>query len=544
MALHNMKPEPTGKKTQDYRLLLHSLEKVDLDRAGSEFVRKSLGNGIFWQEFSDEEILRLSAIAEQHGLIEESMDIYSWLNRQRPGCERGWIAHLELLQLLNRGSEIVALLGRLSHHIPANRLAELKKQVIGREEKTTTAKEDSTIVEPFLQLRREQDDITLFLRLFRGREEAFARQWADRQEEKQGYVPVQRPLLAEDIRDHLQGRKTYGIYLLTNDNMVWTGVVDVDLVARLRNNTEAKKENAAIKREAIYLYKRIKELSARAGLSCICELSGGKGYHFWFPASAPVQAGIMKKALQALTQNLAADVKCFNLEIFPKQEGLSGKGFGNLVKLPLGIHRGTGKRSLFIPTGGANKPEQQFALLRTLQPTPPESFLKLVEAHSNATVHIHPRHAEWAAKYPELATLATRCAPLGQIMAVVRTAKALSMREEKILLGVLSHLPRGRLLLHHLFARLPEYNRPLLDYKIGRIRGTVLGCKRIHSLLEDHCPDLPCSFAYGGYQHPLLHIPGYSDAPDGPLPVAERVTNLQDALLCLKTAIEQIQRFL
>lgn len=544
MALHNAKTEQTGKRIHDYRLLLNSLENANFDQAGSEFVRKALNAGIFWQDFSDEEILRLSAIAQQHGLLDQSLNIFSWLNQQRPDCEEGWLAHLELLQLLNRESESVTLLSRLPRHVPANRLAELKKQVIEAAEKNANAKEDATIIEPFLQLRREDEDIALFLRLFRGREEAFARQWADRQEEKQGYVPVQRHLLAEDIREHLQGKKTYGIYLLTNDNKVWTGVIDVDLAARLRNANEAKKENGAIKREAVYLYKRIKELSAQAGLTCVCEISGGKGYHFWFPASAPVPAGIMKNALQVIIRNLAADVKCFNLEVFPKQESLSGKGYGNLVKLPLGIHRGSGKKSRFIPTGGSDKQEQQFALLRTCQPTPPENFLKLVEASAGATIHVHPKHAEWAEKYPELAILSTRCAPLGQIMAVTRAGRGLSLREEKILLGVLSHLPRGRLLLHHLCSNLPEYNRPLLDYKISRIRGTVLGCKRIHSLLDDHSADLPCTFPHAGYHHPLLHIPDYHDDADGPLPIAERVTNLQDALLCLKTAIEQIQRFL
>ena len=125
-------------------------------------------------------------------------------------------------------------------------------------------------------------------------------------------------------------------------------------------------------------------------------------------------------------------------------------------------------------------------------------------------------------------------------MATLRSAKELSLREEKVIMSTLGHLPRARLLLHHLFAKLPEYSRPLLDYKISRIRGTVLGCKRIHSLLEAGS-DLPCSFADKGYPHPLRHVEGFAEETE---PRSEKVENLKDALDCLKTAIIQVERFM
>lgn len=525
---------------QDYRLLLKTLENTDFTSEGTDFVRRAFAGGIFWRGFTEEEVLRLSSLAQQHGLIDKGLEILSWLNEHRPECEEGWTAHLDLLQLLDRREEQTVLIARLSRHLPAERFVELKKRYAPAAEPESKADPETPLIDPFLKLRRDEEDIALYMRLFRGREDVFARQWADREQEKQGYVPIQRPLLADDVRAHLLGRKTYGIYLLTSDEKVWTGVIDVDLVPRLRNREEARKERDGIRREAIYLYKRIVELAGEAGLTCISEVSGAKGYHYWFPAIAPVDAGVMKKALQVLIRDLAADVKCFSLEVFPKQDSLKGKGYGNLVKLPLGVHRGSGKKSGFVPVP-KDKPEQQFSLLRSIKPAPPENFQALVERQAKAAVITHPRQSKWAAEYPELAALSARCAPLGQIISVVRTSRDLSLKEEKVLLGVLAHLSRGRLLLHHLFSRLPEYNRPLLDYKISRVRGSVLGCKRIHSLLDGRTGELPCVFENGSYPHPLLHVPSFDDGNEQ---VSERVTDLQDALLSLKTAIEQIQRFL
>ena len=107
-------------------------------------------------------------------------------------------------------------------------------------------------------------------------------------------------------------------------------------------------------------------------------------------------------------------------------------------------------------------------------------------------------------------------------------------------MGVISHLPRGNLLLHHLISRTPEYNRPLLDFRISKVRGTVLGCKRIHSLLDQAGGDLPCAFGGSGYAHPLRHL-HLADEPAG---MQERVIDLKDALVGLKTAIVQVERFL
>jgi hypothetical protein len=42
-----------------------------------------------------------------------------------------------------------------------------------------------------------------------------------------------------------------------------------------------------------------------------------------------------------------------HLEFFPKQASVKGKGLGNLIKLPLGIHRRTGRRSQLLDDQGA-----------------------------------------------------------------------------------------------------------------------------------------------------------------------------------------------
>ena len=101
-------------------------------------------------------------------------------------------------------------------------------------------------------------------------------------------------------------------------------------------------------------------------------------------------------------------------------------------------------------------------------------------------------------------------------------------------------LPRAKSLLHHLMAFLPDYNPHLVDFRLSSLRGTRLGCRRIHSLLSftgDICP----FDSKAQYAHPLLHLGQWKEG----LPKkAEKVENLSSALENLKLAVAQVERFL
>ncbi len=520
----------------EYRLLLDRLEKAPLDESGTGLVRQALADASLLAAVDAADLLRLALVARQHGLIDRAREIYGSLHARFPACAEAWQQHIELLRLLDDRPALVRISAGAEAHVPED-VRRQWQDAAGAEAASDMDQDD--ILAPFENLRREDEQVALFLRLFRGREDAFARQWVNRGEGRQGYVPVRRPMQPADVRDHLSGRRTYGIYLLDRKSQVHLGVIDVDLVGRLRDAREARKQRPIIRRESLYLHKRIAGLAHEAGLCCLAEVSGGKGYHFWFPVREPVPAAAMRAALQGLINGLNEDLECFNLEIFPKQDRRTGKGFGNLVKLPLGIHRATGKPSSFVMAADRNR-DSQFELLAALRPTRADVVLRLAERHRKAPVMLHPRRAAWAEEYPELARLESCCPMLGQVMATLRSAKTLSVREEKILLATIGHLPRAHLLLHHLFSSLPEYSRPLLDYKISRVRGTVLGCRRIHSLLEAG-GDLPCTFEGPGYAHPLRHLEGFGEEPQ---PRSEKVENLKDALACLQRAIRQVERFM
>ncbi|OCC14960.1 putative helicase [Dissulfuribacter thermophilus] len=493
--------------------------------------------------------------------VADALELLDYMHERFPESVRAWKDHIDALILLGKQKEALSILAKAKRCVKDYFWAEtkgkeisLEGEVIEPESQDLQASHSSHIsfekeqndpdeLEPFFQVRKRNEDLRRYLEIFSGRQDVFARQWVDRKEGRTGYVPERRPMTIEDVSDHVNGKATYGIYLMRQDNTVKLGVIDIDLRKDYRGKKVKKDEMRAVKKEAGFLLRRLNQVSSDYGLSCIVEFSGGKGYHLWYPVDNPVSASSMRKVLLAIVNECAKGLEFFELEVFPKQDRLTGKGLGNLVKLPLGIHRGTGKRSFFL-SAGAKDQDRQFALLQSFKFNEADLIDSLSTTFDSAKVVVHPALKTVMDGFPELMELEAGCRVISRIVKEAMSGGELSERERKILIGTIGHLPKGRLCLHTILSKSSGYNRHLLDFEVSRLRWTPLGCKRIHSLYGLGEGGLDCTFSLknGQYAHPLLHISDWDQMNKGPK--SERIEDLRDAIVNLKTAIEVLERYL
>ncbi len=523
----------------DYKLLMSRLEAEIIQGSDPQRCLQILEQSAIWENLPPENQLKWANLAQVAGAVETTIAVYAHLHRMHPELEAAWREHIELMILLDRRTEAAQVVAAARPHLGADQL----QAYLNQTQTTAPQHPEADIIsasQPFESMRTRSQAIEHYLGLFSGRPDCFARQWADRADQKQGYVPVKRPLESKDIEDHIMGRLTYGIYLLSADATVKTSVLDVDLVQKFRQPRLPSADVQLVRRERDYLVQRISEISIAAGLHPIVEFSGGKGFHFWYCFESPVSAIFARGLLERIRGGIAGDLSAFNLEVFPKQDHLSGKGYGNLVKLPLGIHRVSGKRSWFIECHDRTV-ESQLAFLSKVAPIAMSGIqAQPVETASSAPVVLHPRFKEWADAWPELYRLEQCCPPLAQIMASCRSKNGLSIREEQVLFQTIGFLQKKKTVLHMLLADQPEYNPHLVDFKLSRVRGAPLGCARIHSLLG-FTGDM-CRFqAQAGYAHPLLHLDVTQFQSQ---PKSEKIENLSSALENLKLSIMTVQHFL
>jgi hypothetical protein len=367
--------------------------------------------------------------------------------------------------------------------------------------------------------------VASFLRWFAGRGDVYARQWYDARRDRSGYWPVREPLTAAVVEQHLLGRFTLGQYVLHPDNTVSFAALDLDPTPEAIEHARLASESQEPAPPAMLDYAaRIREQAERSGLPLFIEHSGGAGLHLWLFFAPRLPAERARGFLRELLWRAGAQPPSVAVEIFPKQDRLGGKGLGNLIKLPLGIHQVTLRPSSFLdaqlrPIGAA----EALALLR---PVPPAA---LEELQKSRIVPLQPRET---AEKPEPLRAPESPTPraLAASLAAIPAGKEATAAADRILAGcaVLRELARrahegpplsadaARALLYSvgLVGRENERieslfaNAGVSRKELERVRRGLqapIGCKRLRERFADlgaqcSCPPAPD----GGYATPAL----------------------------------------
>jgi hypothetical protein len=193
--------------------------------------------------------------------------------------------------------------------------------------------------------------VTVLLSSFPGRRDVYAEQGRDG-----AWFPVREPLDERAVRDHLAGTRTVGSYPVV-ENAVRLICWDID-------EPDAEKARAQARRIARILV--IDELLPIESVAV--EFSGRKGYHVWLFLAEPVPVLDAREYGRHIAERAGVP----HVEVFPKGEVRDG-GLGNLVKMPLALHRVSGRRSCFVD-GRWSPVEDAEAFLRMRRPLPAPIF--------------------------------------------------------------------------------------------------------------------------------------------------------------------------
>ena len=203
----------------------------------------------------------------------------------------------------------------------------------------------------------------------------------------------------ESALAHLSGNgTTLAAYPLGPDARATWGCVDVDV------------PDGKWQHELGRLVHVLRAALRHNGLASHVEFSGAKGFHLWLFFAEPVPAERLRAALCYVVRMVSDDLgttpgsvsaavlpverlwtdaatgeaqsqRIGQIEIFPKQCSLRDGEVGSCVKLPMGVHQGTGRRCDWVLDDLQPVPDQWEYLL-SIQPLDPQTLDDLVEIES------------------------------------------------------------------------------------------------------------------------------------------------------------------
>jgi len=257
----------------------------------------------------------------------------------------------------------------------SERLSVLEQEKVGLEKKLDHLRQQLSIEQG--NHFSTQEKIDLFMALFRGRDDVFARRWDNPKTGASGYAPACHnewvqdvcgkpqikcgecpnqafmPVTPEVVRRHLAGEHTIGIYPMLKDETCWFLTVDFDKEHWQRD------------------VRAFLDTCTRRNVPVALERSrSGNGAHVWifFSTLAAVrEARKMGAALLTETMEYCPEIGFESYDrFFPNQDTLPAKGFGNLIALPLQRQPREKGNSLFID-GDLQPYPDQWAYLSSIR---------------------------------------------------------------------------------------------------------------------------------------------------------------------------------
>ncbi len=374
--------------------------------------------------------------------------------------------------------------------------------------------------------------VRLFCELFVGREDTYAEEYmAQRRVVEQ----KNEPLTEEIVREHLSGRRTVGTYVQRPNSTAKYLVIDLDVSKKifLKYSIESPEFSQYMKKCAHAAAEALKALD-RLGLKGYAEYSGCRGYHIWIFFTEWIPVRYIHALSQIITEQIKeVQTEEISVEYFPDDRKLRAGKAGQNIKLPLGIHPGSGLRSYFL-NGDLQAVTDFSAWMKDAAKFSLPALKRIIGMHGgqkkeepaiSGRREILDRNLEGFGKFSaEVQTVLERCNLMCYLCQKARKTGYLSHFERQSVLYVFGHMgEEGKEFVHQIMSYTLNYQYQVTERFLHKLPGKPVSCVKLREQYRQITAEIGCTCNFkrtkNCYPSPVLHALKSTDAEDGQITI-------------------------
>lgn len=360
-----------------------------------------------------------------------------------------------------------------------------------------------------------QKEMALYMERFLGREDIYASATVN-MNGKYTYELIKQPFTEQELKEHLQGKKTLAGYLQRSNNTVKYMVFDLDISKKILMEIG---ENAAMFSQYMEkIRQKTRELIEslkRIGIHAYIEYSGYRGYHIWVFFKEWIAVKYVN-LLQDIIISKAGknEVEGVILECFPNKTKIKEKQFGQTMKLPWGIHYISGNRTYFTDHC-FEKMENQKEMLYGVSMYGVSELKRIIAANSNEQFYQKKEtkriEIEALGELPEVVEIVLKNCGLQRYLCMkAKKTGYLTHYERLTILYVFGHLGElGKEFIHKVMGFTLNYQYAITEKHIHKLPDKPISCIKLREQYKQVTADVGCNCSFKRtkdcYPSPVLH---------------------------------------
>lgn len=429
----------------------------------------------------------------------------------------------------NKASKIMEFIARCS----GSREADYSKEVL----ESANDSKGKTFIDP--------EFVELYLKTFAGREDVYGKEELN-YSKKRTVEQVAEPLTEDVIKQHLEGKITAHTYVQRSNYTVKYLIIDIDISKRaFLQESESDVFQQYLSKAAAAAEDILKVLD-KNGLKGYLENSGYRGFHIWvfFTEWIPVRyVSMLTDIIEMQREKSETDI---SVEYFPNKSKLRNGSLGQSIKLPLGVHVYSAKRSAFLNRDFRSiemgktflKDIAQFSLL---------AVKRIIACNNNSEQEIGVKEVdtnlEMFGELPDnVRVVLANCNLVRYLCQKAKTTGYLSHFERLSILYVLGHLgEEGKNFVHTVMGFTLNYQYHVTEKFIQKLPAKPISCIKLREQYKQITAEYGCSCNFKRtkdcYPSPVLHAIKSSEdvAGDITIPTSRTLTKANE-----KKVIEEI----